>query len=99
MQKSPEELANEACRIEIDVLGKPIGKQDQYATALGGMNLIEFKRDGTVVSEPVVAPPEHMAALHRSLLLFYTGTPRQSGDAILENQSGRGRPAATNTKR
>ena len=76
----------EACRIEIDVLGKPIGKQDQYAAALGGMNLIEFKPDGSVISEPVVAPPEHFAALHRSLLLFYTGVPRQSGDEILERQ-------------
>jgi D-glycero-alpha-D-manno-heptose-7-phosphate kinase len=87
IQKSTHELANEACRIEIDVLGKPIGKQDQYATAIGGMNLIEFKQDGTVACEPVIAPPEHMAALHRSLLLFFTGTARQSGDAILENQS------------
>ena len=86
VQKSPEELAMEACRIEIDVLGKPIGKQDQYAAALGGMNLIEFKPDGSVISEPVVAPPEHFAALHRSLLLFYTGVPRQSGDEILERQ-------------
>jgi D-glycero-alpha-D-manno-heptose-7-phosphate kinase len=87
VQKSTQELADEACRIEIDVLGKPIGKQDQYATAMGGMNLIEFKRDGTVACEPVIAPADFMAALHRSLLLFHTGTARQSGDAILENQS------------
>ena len=86
IQKPLEELAIEACRIEIEVLGKPIGKQDQYAAALGGMNLIEFKQDGSVVSQPVVAPPESFAALHRSLLLFYTGTPRQSGDEILERQ-------------
>jgi D-glycero-alpha-D-manno-heptose-7-phosphate kinase len=86
VQKPLEELAMEACRIEIDVLGKTIGKQDQYAAALGGMNLIEFKRDGSVVSEPVVAPPQHFAALHRSLILFYTGTPRQSGDEILARQ-------------
>jgi D-glycero-alpha-D-manno-heptose-7-phosphate kinase len=87
IQKSTVDLANEACRIELDVLGKPIGKQDQYATAVGGMNLIEFNRDGTVACEPVIAPEDHMAALHRSLLLFYTGTARQSGDAVLENQS------------
>jgi D-glycero-alpha-D-manno-heptose-7-phosphate kinase len=87
IQKASQELADEACRIEIDVLGKPIGKQDQYATAIGGMNLIEFKRDGTVACDPVVAPEEHMAALHRSLLLFYTGAARQSGDSILANQS------------
>ena len=87
IQKSTADLADEACRIELDVLEKPIGKQDQYATAIGGMNLIEFKQDGTVACEPVVAPEEHMAALHRSLLLFYTGSARQTGDAILENQS------------
>jgi D-glycero-alpha-D-manno-heptose-7-phosphate kinase len=86
MQKPPEELAMEACRIEMELLGKPIGKQDQYAAALGGMNLIEFRKDGSVVSEPVIAPGEHFAAFHRSLLLFYTGTPRQSGDEILARQ-------------
>jgi D-glycero-alpha-D-manno-heptose-7-phosphate kinase len=86
VQKSPEDLAMEACRIEIDALGKPIGKQDQYAAAIGGMNLIEFKPDGSVISDPVVAAPEHFAALHRSLLLFYTGTPRQSGDEVLAKQ-------------
>jgi D-glycero-alpha-D-manno-heptose-7-phosphate kinase len=86
VQKSPEDLAMEACRIEIDALGKPIGKQDQYAAAIGGMNLIEFRPDGSVVIEPVVAAAEHFAALHRSLLLFYTGTPRQSGDEILAKQ-------------
>jgi D-glycero-alpha-D-manno-heptose-7-phosphate kinase len=85
-QKPPEELAAEACKIELDVLGKPIGKQDQYATALGGMNLIEFKTDGSVVCEPVVATPEHLAGFHRSLLLFYTGKPRNTGDDVLQNQ-------------
>jgi D-glycero-alpha-D-manno-heptose-7-phosphate kinase len=97
IQKSTHDLANEACRIELDMLGKPIGKQDQYATATGGMNLIEFKRDGTVACEPVIAPDDHVAALHRSLLLFYTGSARQSGDAILENQS-RAASSGENTK-
>jgi D-glycero-alpha-D-manno-heptose-7-phosphate kinase len=86
LQKSSQELAAEACRIEVEVLGKPIGKQDQYAVALGGMNLIEFKENGAVVAEPVVAPDEHMAAFHRSLLLFYTGNPRRDGDQILVGQ-------------
>jgi D-glycero-alpha-D-manno-heptose-7-phosphate kinase len=86
LQKPTEELALEACRIEIDVLGKPIGKQDAYACAIGGMNLIEFKPDGTVIAEPVITEAEKLAAFHRSLLLFYTGSARASGDAILENQ-------------
>jgi D-glycero-alpha-D-manno-heptose-7-phosphate kinase len=50
------------------------------------MNLIEFKPDGSVTSEPVVATPENLAAFHRSLLLFYTGKPRRSGDDVLANQ-------------
>ncbi len=87
MQKPPVELAREACRIELDVLGKPIGKQDQYAAAIGGMNLIEFKPDGSVANEPVIASPEHLASFHRSLLLFYTGEPRQAGDEILARQA------------
>ena len=87
IQKPPEELALEACRIEIDVLGKPIGKQDAYAAAVGGINLIEFKRDGTVTCQPVVASPENLAAFHRSLLLFYTGSARHSTDNVLAGQS------------
>jgi D-glycero-alpha-D-manno-heptose-7-phosphate kinase len=87
VQKPPEELAGEACRIEIDVLGKPIGKQDQYATALGGMNLIEFKPDGSVISEPVVTTAENLAALHRSLMLVFTGRARQDNDEVLARQS------------
>jgi len=97
LQKPTEELALEACRIEIDVLGKPIGKQDAYACAVGGINLIEFKTDGTVISEPVVTETEKLAAFHRSLLLFYTGTARQSGDAVLENQ-GKAAESGGNTE-
>jgi D-glycero-alpha-D-manno-heptose-7-phosphate kinase len=87
IQKAPQELAVEACRIEIDVLGKPIGKQDQYAAALGGTNLIEFHPDGSVTSDPVVTTPENMAAFHRSLLLVYTGRARQGNDDVLAGQS------------
>jgi D-glycero-alpha-D-manno-heptose-7-phosphate kinase len=97
LQKSAQDLAQEACRIEVEVLGKPIGKQDQYAVALGGMNLIEFKTDGTIVTDPVIAPPEHMAALHGSLLLFYTGNPRSQGDQVLVEQ-GRSVSSGDNVK-
>jgi D-glycero-alpha-D-manno-heptose-7-phosphate kinase len=58
---------------------------------MGGMNLLEFRTDGSVVCERVVASPENLAAFHRSLMLFYTGRPRQSGDSIL---AGQGRAAA-----
>lgn len=85
--KSPLELAEEACRIEIDVLGKPIGRQDQYATALGGLNLIEFLPGaGGVRVSPVVAPERTLERLHRSLMLLYTGRQR-SADGVLRRQS------------
>lgn len=80
--RSPAQLAEEAARIEIDVLGKPIGRQDQYAAALGGFNLIEFVRGGGVRTEPIVAPPGTLATLHRSLLLFYTGRQRAAADVL-----------------
>jgi D-glycero-alpha-D-manno-heptose-7-phosphate kinase len=80
-----EDLAREACEIEIDVLGAPIGKQDQYAAALGGLNYIRFDRDGSVVSEKVIMPPTAYRALQDNLLLFYLGGTRSAND-ILKNQ-------------
>src|ERR1700730_4711890 len=72
--KPAGELAEEACEIEIGALGKPIGRQDQYAAALGGLNLIEFlPRGGGVRVSPQVAPDGTIERLHRSLMLFYTG--------------------------
>ena len=79
-------LAEEACEIEIDVLRKPIGRQDQYAAAVGGCNLIEFLPDvGGVRVSPLITPPGTMERLHRHLLLFYTGFARGS-DEILRAQ-------------
>jgi D-glycero-alpha-D-manno-heptose-7-phosphate kinase len=84
--KSPYELAEEACEIEIEALGKPIGRQDQYAVAVGGMNLIEFlPRGGGVRVEPIVCTEKTLQQLHRSLMLFYTGSSRGS-DTILSHQ-------------
>lgn len=81
--KSPVQLAEEAAQIEIEVLSKPIGKQDQYAAALGGFNFIEFlPRQGGVRVEPVVSNPDTFKRLQRSLLLFYTGQQR-SADGVL----------------
>ncbi|MGA2929513.1 MAG: GHMP kinase [Solirubrobacteraceae bacterium] len=79
-------LAAEAAQIEIDVLGKPIGRQDQYAAAVGGCNLIEFMpRGGGVRVSPLITPAGTMERLHGHLLLFYTGKSRGS-DEILRNQ-------------
>jgi D-glycero-alpha-D-manno-heptose-7-phosphate kinase len=81
--KPPVHLAEEAARIEIDVLGKPIGRQDQYAAAVGGLNLIEFlPRGGGVRLEPVICPAETLKRLQRSLLLVYTGRERSASDVL-----------------
>jgi D-glycero-alpha-D-manno-heptose-7-phosphate kinase len=73
-----EQLANEACRLEIDLLGEPIGKQDQYAAAYGGVNLIEFERHGGVTVQPLLLPPSVLGELEGNLMLFYTGSQRDA---------------------
>lgn len=66
-------LAAEACHTEIDLLGEPIGKQDQYAAAFGGLNVYRFNKDGSVEVEPVILSPEASARMEHNLLMFYTG--------------------------
>ena len=83
---SSERLASEACRLEIDVLKKPIGRQDQYAAAYGGFNLIRFHEDSSVVVEPVVCRSEMLESLESHLLVLYTNTSRKA-DTILQQQS------------
>jgi D-glycero-alpha-D-manno-heptose-7-phosphate kinase len=86
VSKPPLELAEQAAQIEIDVLSKPIGRQDQYAAAAGGVNFIEFLRGGAGVRvEPLVCPADTFKQLQRSLLLFFTGTQR-SADPVLREQ-------------
>jgi D-glycero-alpha-D-manno-heptose-7-phosphate kinase len=81
--RSNIDLAEEASRIEIEVLGKPIGRQDQYAVAQGGFNFIEFMpRGGGVRIEPIVCPKDTLERLHRSLMLFYTGRQRAASDVL-----------------
>jgi D-glycero-alpha-D-manno-heptose-7-phosphate kinase len=81
------QLAEEACRVEIDVLGKPIGRQDQYAAAFGGINYIRFNPDDTVDVEPVPCPSGVVDELERRTLMLYTGQTRDA-DGILRQQSG-----------
>lgn len=80
------DLAAEACDIEIRRLGKPIGKQDQYAAAYGGMNYIRFNPDESVQVEPVPCAAETIAELERWSMLVFTDQQR-SADGILEKQS------------
>ena len=77
-----EQLATEACRIEIDILKNPIGRQDQYAAAFGGMNYFRFNSDHTVDVEPVTAGPEFFDELERRALLLYTGHQRDANTIL-----------------
>ena len=81
-------LAEMACRVELEDLGEPIGKQDQYAAAYGGLNVFRFLPDGTVQADPVDLGPEGRAELESHLVLYYTGDQR-SASAILAEQSKR----------
>ena len=82
---SKEKLAREACEIEISKLGAPIGKQDQYAAAYGGLNFIRFNQDGTASVTPIMMQAETYKKLQKNLLMFYTGTTR-SANSILSEQ-------------
>lgn len=74
---SAADVADLACEVEIGRLGAPIGKQDQYASSHGGLNAIRFSRDGIAV-EPLEVRPETRTTLERRLMLFFTGTARNS---------------------
>lgn len=73
-----EVLAQEACELEIERLREPIGKQDQYAAAYGGINLIEFERNGGVTVQPLLLPMAIAATLESNLMLFFTGSQRDA---------------------
>jgi D-glycero-alpha-D-manno-heptose-7-phosphate kinase len=80
-----DQLAKEACEIEIDILNEPIGKQDQYAAAFGGINYIQFNDDDSVCVEPIKIPRESIFKLNENLMMFYTGITR-SARVILQEQ-------------
>ncbi len=80
-----ERLAREACEIEIERCGKPIGKQDQYIAAYGGLQFIQFNPDESVFVEPIICSYETRRLLQSRLLMLYTGMTR-SADAVLSEQ-------------
>jgi len=82
-----QDLAEEACDLEINRLGKPIGKQDQYMAAFGGLTVLDIDKDGTVRVRKADVSDSTIDDLNRNLLMFYTNTSR-SADAILEEQRG-----------
>ena len=83
---SKYELARDACQVEIKELGEPIGKQDQYAAAFGGLKYYEFQPDGFVNVEPIIMAPESYKKLEENILLFYLGG-EHSASAILKEQN------------
>jgi len=84
-QASPDQLAEEACRIELDILKKPIGKQDQYMAAYGGLTVLDISPDGRVETSRLNLGVELVESLENNLLLFFTGETRNA-TAILSRQ-------------
>jgi D-glycero-alpha-D-manno-heptose-7-phosphate kinase len=83
---TPGQLAEEASHIEIDVLGQPIGKQDQYAAAFGGVNYFRFNPGGRVTVEPLRPSHGALEKLFDNMLMFWTGHQRPSGDVLTEQR-------------
>jgi len=83
---SSSRLAEEACEIEIEVLDSPIGKQDQYAAAFGGLNFIKFHSDETVTLDNLNLKSEQLLEINSKLLLFYTGLSSESSVVLKEQK-------------
>jgi D-glycero-alpha-D-manno-heptose-7-phosphate kinase len=81
---SARQLAEEACHIEIDLLGEPIGKQDQYAAANGGLCLYEFNHDDSVTISPVRIPRAKKTQLSSRILMLYTGVTRLASSVLAD---------------
>ena len=81
---SQERIAREACEIKKKKLGEPIGKQDQYGTAVGGLKFIRFKSDDSVEVEPLAVSRQKLSELEGNLLLFYTGLTHSAGEILQE---------------
>jgi len=80
------DLAERAFHIARNVLGNPVGKQDEYAAVFGGLNYIRFGMDGTVIVEPIELDPALLAELQDSLMLFFTGSAHQSRTILQEQE-------------
>lgn len=83
---SKEDLAAEACRVEIEKIGNPIGKQDQYAAACGGLNFIEFRKDDIVTVSPIIMDREVKEKLQNNLVMFYTGITHDANVILAEQK-------------
>jgi D-glycero-alpha-D-manno-heptose-7-phosphate kinase len=83
---TPGQIAEEACQIEIDVLKEPIGKQDQYAAAFGGLNFFRFNPGGAVTVEPVRVSNHFLTDLFDHILMFWTGIQRNASSVLAEQR-------------
>ena len=90
----PQQLAELACQIEIDILREPIGKQDQYIAAYGGLTCFHFLKDNTVKAQPLQISEETLYNLEDNLLLFFTGYSR-SASTILKEQDDKSKSKDT----
>ncbi len=84
---SPAEMAERACQIEIDILGHPIGKQDQYAAAFGGLSHFAFNPDGTVTRTQIVLNESDNRKMNQKLMFFYTGITRSANNILNEQKA------------
>ena len=82
-----ERLAHEACEIEIDTLGKPIGIQDQYIAALGDLRFLEFMPDGQILNQKIILDTALKRKFNENLLLFFTGITRQADSVLTEQKA------------
>lgn len=87
---SKQQLAQEACKLEIEMLKEPIGKQDQYAAAFGGLNVIEFHPNGDVSVDPVYLSSDIYHQLESSLCLYYIGNQRSASSILTEQRKNTG---------
>lgn len=95
---SKHELAEKAFHIASHMLGKPVGKQDEFAAAFGGLNFFVFNPDGSTQVEPVKLRPEVMSALQLKLMLFFTGTARDSCSILMDQDALTRRPHGTSVE-
>lgn len=85
---SLNDLAEEACKIEIELLNKPIGKQDQYITTFGGLTVLEIRKDGKVEVKPIQVSDSVVDELNHNLVMFYTKSQRKAEKILSEQDKG-----------
>ncbi len=83
---SKYELAERSFHIARNILGKPVGKQDEYAAAFGGLNFITFRPDGSTLVEPIMLRPDHLREFESNLMLFFTGAAHNSWELLQQQE-------------